>query len=88
MNSTHGMNGYDFNLITLVVVDEHGEGFPVAWCILNRGDKTLIQIFYDSIKTNIGTLSPKYFMSDLAEQFYSAWTITFTVIQIVKVTSI
>ncbi len=77
VDSTHGTNGYDFNLVTLVVVDEHGEGFPVAWCISNREDKTLIQIFCDSIKTNIGTLSPKYFMSDLAEQFYSAWTVAF-----------
>ncbi len=48
VNSTHGTNGYDFNLIILVA-DEHGEGFPEAWCILNRED-TLIQIFYDSIK--------------------------------------
>ncbi len=49
----------------------------MAWCISNREDKTLIQIFYDAIKTNIGTLSPKYFMSNLAEQFYSAWTVAF-----------
>ncbi len=46
VDSTHGTNGYDFNLITLVVVDEHSEGFPVAWCISNREDKTLIQIFF------------------------------------------
>ena len=30
IDSTHGTNGYDFNLITVMVVDEFGEGFPVA----------------------------------------------------------
>ena len=33
VDSTHGTNGYDFTLITVLVVDEYGEGFPVAWCI-------------------------------------------------------
>ena len=27
VDSTHGTNGYDFTLITVLVVDEYGEGF-------------------------------------------------------------
>ena len=36
IDSTHGTNGYDFTLITIVVIDDFGEGFPVAWCILTE----------------------------------------------------
>ena len=33
VDGTHGTNGYNFMLITVMVVNEYGEGFPVAWCI-------------------------------------------------------
>ena len=35
VDATHGTNAYDFKLITLLVVDEYGEGFPCTWCITN-----------------------------------------------------
>ena len=38
MDATHGTNAYRFHIITLLVVDDFGEGMPVAWCISNRGD--------------------------------------------------
>ena len=38
VDATHGTNAYDFKLITLLVVDEYGEGFPVAWCVTNKED--------------------------------------------------
>ena len=38
VDATQGTNAFEFKLITLLVVDEHGEGFPVAWCIANRED--------------------------------------------------
>ena len=33
MDATHGTNAYRFRLITLLIVDDFGEGMPVAWCI-------------------------------------------------------
>ena len=45
VDSTHGTNGYDFNLITVVIVNEFGEGYPVSWCISNREDGTLLKKF-------------------------------------------
>jgi hypothetical protein len=30
MDPTHGTNAYDFNLITVLVMDGFGEGIPVA----------------------------------------------------------
>ena len=38
IDTTHGTNMYHFNLITLVVIDEYGEGIPVAWMLSNRED--------------------------------------------------
>ena len=38
VDSTHVTNCYDFNITSLVVVDEYGEGIPVGWMISNRQD--------------------------------------------------
>ena len=35
-------NHYDFNLLTLLVVDEYGEGILVGWMISNREDMLVI----------------------------------------------
>ena len=67
----------DFTRITVMIVDEYGEGFPVAWCISNREDQPVLLQFYGTIMDRVGPLTPKWFMSDLAEQFYSAWISTF-----------
>ncbi len=52
IDSTHGTNGYDFKLISIVVVDEFGEGFPVAWCFSNREDKILLMNFFQPLKAS------------------------------------
>ncbi|KAJ8970809.1 hypothetical protein NQ314_001022 [Rhamnusium bicolor] len=31
VDSTHGLNGYDFELTTVMIIDEFGEGFPGAY---------------------------------------------------------
>ena len=77
MDSTHGTNAYDFKLISLLVVDDFGEGFPVAWCLCNREDKHALVNFLNKVKENTGLVTPAYFMSDDAEQFFTAWTEVF-----------
>ena len=74
IDATHGTNGYDFSLITVIVIDEYGEGYPVAWCI---SDLALLQHFFSSIKSRVGMISPGWIMTDDAEQFYTAWCSTF-----------
>ena len=73
VDATHGTTGYDFLLTSLVVIDEYGEGFPIAWCLSNHEDFTHMCIFYQTIKRNCGVLTPRWIMSDLAGQFYNAW---------------
>ena len=73
VDATHGTTMYDFLLITVLVMDEYGEGVPVAWALSNREDQTALAEFFKAIKARVGNLSPKILMSDCAEQFYTAW---------------
>ena len=72
-DSTHGTTMYDFLLITLMVLDEYDEGISITWAITNREDQSVLVEFFKSIKSKVGNLSPKVFMSDDADQFYNAW---------------
>ena len=48
IDGTHGTNAYGFTLSTIMVVDEFGSGFPVAWCLSNDEDTTFMSIFLTS----------------------------------------
>ena len=73
VDATHGTNAHDFKLITLLVVDEYGEGFPVVWCSTNKEDRAVLIEFLSSVRTRCGMVQPLWFMSDMAEQYYLAW---------------
>lgn len=73
LDSTHGLNGYGFEMTTLLVIDDMRQGFPCAFLISNRMDSEILEIFFNLIRKEVGTMSPSIFMSDLAENFYNAW---------------
>ena len=73
MDATHGTNSYDFNLITVLVIDGFGEGIPVAWAIANREDVTILVEFLKAIRERTGPLQTCWFMSDDANQYFNAW---------------
>ena len=77
MDATHGTTQYDFLLISVLVVDGHGEGVPVAWAISNKEDTNIISLFLQAIHSRIGDLETECFMSDCAEQYFNAWQCTF-----------
>ncbi|XP_063969505.1 uncharacterized protein LOC135157532 isoform X1 [Lytechinus pictus] len=77
MDATHGTNAYDFCLVTVMVVDEFGEGFPVAWLISNREDRVVLTAFLEKVKDMVGSLQAKWIMTDDAEQYYGAWVAAF-----------
>ena len=75
VDSTHGTNQYDFQLTTLLIVDDHGEGFPVAFCFSNRVDSLAMQVFFGHVKEAVGgCISEAILMTDDAEAFANAWT--------------
>ncbi|XP_049529014.1 uncharacterized protein LOC119462611 [Dermacentor silvarum] len=71
---THGTTGFDFQLVTVLVVDEFGTGFPVAYCITNRTDRKAMATFFASIMSKTGQIAANVFMTDDAPSFYNAWT--------------
>ena len=78
VDDTHGTNSYDFNLTTVLVVDEFGEGYPTAWCISNRTNLIAMLYYFEAIQRNIGyKIVQKWVMTDDARQFYSAWESVF-----------
>lgn len=50
MDATHGTNMYDFQLITLLVIDGHG------WAISNRENTLYITEFSSGVKGRIGDI--------------------------------
>ena len=77
IDSTHKTTGYDFLLITVMVVDEYGEGYPVAWCLSNREDQILMTNYMKQLHIRVENLVPEWFMSDDADQFFNSWTAVF-----------
>jgi len=75
IDGTHGTNAYDFQLHTLMTVDEYGTGCPVAYCFSNRADEMIFKLFFSQIKSKVGVIKPEIFMSDDAPAYYNAWSI-------------
>ncbi|XP_054275471.1 uncharacterized protein LOC128994741 [Macrosteles quadrilineatus] len=73
IDGTHGLNTYDFQLFTLLTLDETREGFPSAFMFSNKADISVMKIFFDCIKSTAGVIKPKVFMSDMDATFYSSW---------------
>jgi len=80
MDSTHGTNQYDFNLVTVLVVDDFGEGNPVAFMISNREDEIVLREFFTAIKSRLPQdvqFSASHIMTDDASQYFNAWQAVF-----------
>lgn len=64
-------NLYDFFLITLLVVDEYGEGVPVAWAIANREDTTILTEFFKAVKARTGLVKPMWLICQMMQNSFS-----------------
>lgn len=71
IDSTHGMNSYDFELTTILIIDEWGEGFPAVCMLTNRKDSLIFQLLFRKVKDKVGILKSKVFMSDITNVFYN-----------------
>lgn len=73
MDATHGTNPLDYKLITILVVDEAHQGYPVAFFYSNKEDEMALTVFLRAVKEKTGIIIPTAFMSDDASQYYKAW---------------
>ena len=49
-DATHDTTAYDFQLITVMVVDDYDEGIPVAWLISNRESENFLKHFSPALE--------------------------------------
>lgn len=74
MDSTHGTNSYDYQLTTIMIIDDHAEGFPVAFCFSNRVDEGVMRLFLTVCKNSVGRcLEQAILMTDDTEVYSNAW---------------
>ena len=45
MDATHGTTMHGLLLVTVLVIDEYGEGIPVAWALSNEEDQQVLTLF-------------------------------------------
>lgn len=72
---THSLNNDKMELISLLVPDDQGKGFPCSFFISNRIDTETISLFYSCLKLKIGrNIETNIFLPVLENIFYSSWT--------------
>lgn len=70
IDSTHGTTGYDFELVTIMVIDEFEEGFPVAFCLTSTVSFKTMSYFFKMVKLHTELhAKTEVFMSDDAPFF-------------------
>ena len=72
IHTTHSINLYDFSLITLVMIGEYGKGIPIAWMFSNREAAISLIPFFAAIKGSSSIISPSWFMSGDADNYFNA----------------
>ena len=73
LDSIPGTNCYHFQLTTLMVLDEHGEGFPGAFCYSNKVDEASMTVFLNICRDAIGSVDGAILMTGDTEVYYNAW---------------
>ena len=74
VDSTHKATDHDFQLTTVLTIDEFGAGCPVAYCISNRVDFVAMAEFFTAVNQKVGLIQAKVCMSDDAPAYINAWT--------------
>lgn len=72
IDSTHGTTEHDFQLTTMLTIDEFGAGCAVTYCISNRIDSVAISQFFKSVKGKMGLIPAKMLMSNDAPTYINA----------------
>lgn len=76
IDATHGTNAYGIQLVTLMIVNSFGNGIPCAFFYTTKEDVDALGLFFSAIKTAVGNLAPKVFMSDDASAYWNAFKAT------------
>ena len=75
MDATHGLNNKKVLLITIVIVDEFGNGVPIAFCLSERENEQTITAFLQCVRRLAGQINAEFFMSDDADAYFNSWKV-------------
>lgn len=70
--TAHGV-GYNFELFSIIILDDLHQGFPCAMMTSNCKDTEVLECFYHTIKNIVENIKPKEFTTDMATKLYNAW---------------
>nr|XP_023014901.1 uncharacterized protein LOC111504553 isoform X1 [Leptinotarsa decemlineata] len=75
VDSTRRLNPLDFELITVMVPYEGGEGFPCLFAFTNRSDTAICRLIFEILKSDLGDsqVTPTVFMSEMGDSYYDGW---------------
>lgn len=75
IDCTHGLNSYRYQLFTIMIVDEYGNGIPVSYCFSNRCDTYMMEIFLKAVKERLTySIETEILMTDNDNIFINAWS--------------
>ena len=64
VDGTHGLTGYGYELLSIVVVDKFGHGLVCAWGLASRENKVIWQLIGESLRPPTKEIEPEVLMSD------------------------
>ena len=74
-DGTHGLNSYNFELTTILVLNDVGQGFPCAYMFSNRADSMIMTVFTKIICQSLRSpVKANVLMSDMSEIYMNGWS--------------
>ena len=64
LDATHGTNGYNFLLVTIMVKDETQCGVPVGHLICTRESTAVLTVFIKELRKKCGRIVVDYVLTD------------------------
>lgn len=72
-DATHGTSQYDIKLLTVMTINPFGNGVPIAFFYTTKEDQDALEYLFAAIKSTVGNLTPKAFMTDDAAAYWNAF---------------
>lgn len=74
------VTGYNskYTLLALLATTIAGPVAPIGWCVCGAPNPAVVMAFFRVVHQNMGDLSPRFFMSEDTDFYYTAWLEAFS----------
>lgn len=63
----------EYSLLALLATTAAGLVVPIAWCVCGVANPAIVAAFFSALRQNMDDVAPRFFMSEDADFYYSAW---------------